>query len=64
MIDTAVAQAPIYEEVHSGVLKTPILTAAVSNTAMNIQLNLHMEAANSSTAKIAWSDMQIVPVGS
>ena len=64
MIDTAVAQAPIYEEVHSGVLKTPILTVAVSNTAMNIQLNLHMKAANSSTAKIAWSDMQIVPVGS
>jgi len=63
-IDTAVAQAPIFEEVHRGVLKTPVLTAAAGNTAMNLQLNLHMNAANGSAAKIAWSDMQIVPVGS
>lgn len=63
MLDTAVAQAPIIEEVHKGVLKTPILTAATGNTAMNVQLNVHMKAANGSAARLAWSDMQIVPVG-
>ncbi len=61
-IDTAVAQAPIFEEAHSGVLRSPILTAVTGNTAMNLQLNLHMKAANGSAAKIAWSDLQIVPI--
>ena len=58
--DTAnIAAIPVS---HKGVLRTPILTAATGNTAMNVNLGLSLIGTQNSSARVYWSDLMIRPV--